>query len=63
MHSFDTVSHMSESAGGRQAARALRVAIIGGGIGGLCLGHGLKRSGAEVTVYERTLVRDDWLQG
>ncbi len=43
--------------------RPLRVAVIGGGIGGLCLAHGLRRAGVDVTVYERTVVRDDWLQG
>jgi 2-polyprenyl-6-methoxyphenol hydroxylase-like FAD-dependent oxidoreductase len=40
-----------------------RVVIIGGGIGGLCLAHGLRRAGIPVTVYERTHRREDWLQG
>jgi 2-polyprenyl-6-methoxyphenol hydroxylase-like FAD-dependent oxidoreductase len=41
----------------------LDVMIIGGGIGGLCLAQGLRRAGVPVTVYERTDVRTDWLQG
>ncbi|MEV6846621.1 NAD(P)/FAD-dependent oxidoreductase [Actinoplanes sp. NPDC051411] len=32
---------------------ALRVIIAGAGIGGLCVAHGLRGAGAEVTVYER----------
>lgn len=30
-----------------------RVAVIGGGIGGLCLAQGLRRAGVDVAVYER----------
>ena len=41
----------------------LEVMIIGGGIGGLCLAQGLRRAGIDVTVYERTQARTDWLQG
>lgn len=39
------------------------VAVIGGGIGGLALAHGLRRAGITVDVYERTRERADWLQG
>jgi 2-polyprenyl-6-methoxyphenol hydroxylase-like FAD-dependent oxidoreductase len=31
----------------------VKVAVVGAGIGGLCLAHGLLQAGAEVTVYER----------
>lgn len=33
--------------------RSLRVAVVGAGLGGLCLAQGLLRAGADVTVYER----------
>lgn len=33
--------------------RELRVLVIGGGIGGLCLAHGLRANGVRVAVYER----------
>jgi 2-polyprenyl-6-methoxyphenol hydroxylase-like FAD-dependent oxidoreductase len=42
---------------------SVRVLVIGGGIGGLCLAHGLRATGADVRVYERGHTRDDWLQG
>ncbi|MEU0570899.1 NAD(P)-binding protein [Nonomuraea sp. NPDC005983] len=29
------------------------VFVVGGGLGGLCLAHGLRRAGLGVTVYER----------
>ncbi|MEV4223745.1 FAD-dependent oxidoreductase [Nonomuraea sp. NPDC049725] len=39
------------------------IAIIGGGIGGLCLAHGLRKAGLDVTVYERDRTPADRLQG
>ena len=41
----------------------LHVLIIGGGIGGLCLAQGLRRSGVSVAVYERDRTPDAGLQG
>lgn len=38
-------------------------AIIGGGIGGLCLAQGLKKAGVSVTVYERDETRSSRSQG
>jgi 2-polyprenyl-6-methoxyphenol hydroxylase-like FAD-dependent oxidoreductase len=31
----------------------IKVAVVGGGLGGLCLANGLLKAGADVTVYER----------
>jgi 2-polyprenyl-6-methoxyphenol hydroxylase-like FAD-dependent oxidoreductase len=39
------------------------IAIIGGGIGGLCLAQGLCKAGLDVTVYERDRTPADRLQG
>lgn len=43
----------------------LNVIVIGGGMGGLCLAHGLRKAGVSVTVYERGPKRVDphWLHG
>ncbi|MEU8400865.1 NAD(P)/FAD-dependent oxidoreductase [Nonomuraea sp. NPDC048892] len=40
-----------------------RIAIIGGGVGGLCLAQGLLKAGLDVTVYERDRTPADRLQG
>lgn len=40
-----------------------QVVIIGAGTGGLCLAHGLVRSGVDVAVFERDRTRVDGLQG
>ncbi|GLX00255.1 NAD(P)/FAD-dependent oxidoreductase [Microtetraspora sp. NBRC 16547] len=40
-----------------------RVLVIGGGIGGLTLAQGLRRSGVSVALYERDRAKDDRLQG
>jgi 2-polyprenyl-6-methoxyphenol hydroxylase-like FAD-dependent oxidoreductase len=48
----------------RSTARSnLHVVIIGGGIGGLTLAQGLKKSGVSVAVYERDRTRTDRVQG
>lgn len=41
----------------------MRIAVVGGGIGGLCLAHGLRKAGMDVVVYERDRSRTDRLQG
>jgi 2-polyprenyl-6-methoxyphenol hydroxylase-like FAD-dependent oxidoreductase len=41
----------------------VRVAIVGAGLGGLCLAQGLRRHGAEVRVYERDAALDSRGQG
>ncbi|WP_214413474.1 FAD-dependent oxidoreductase [Sphaerisporangium fuscum] len=41
----------------------LRIAVIGGGVGGLCLAQGLHKAGMDVTVYERDRTPEDRLQG
>jgi 2-polyprenyl-6-methoxyphenol hydroxylase-like FAD-dependent oxidoreductase len=41
----------------------VHVLIIGGGTGGMCLAHGLKRAGISVSVYERDRTRSDGLHG
>ena len=43
--------------------RPLHVVIIGGGIGGLALAQGLRKSGVSVAVYERDGTRTDRVQG
>ncbi|MEU8383246.1 NAD(P)/FAD-dependent oxidoreductase [Streptosporangium sp. NPDC048865] len=40
-----------------------RVAVVGGGIGGLCLAQGLHGAGIDVTVHERDRTPADRLQG
>ncbi|MEU0572319.1 NAD(P)/FAD-dependent oxidoreductase [Nonomuraea sp. NPDC005983] len=39
------------------------IAIIGGGVGGLCLAQGLRKAGKHVTVHERDRTPTDRLQG
>lgn len=41
----------------------MHVIVIGGGTGGMCLAHGLKRAGISVAVYERYGTRADGLYG
>ncbi|WP_312874075.1 NAD(P)-binding protein [Amycolatopsis jiangsuensis] len=41
----------------------VEVAVVGGGTGGLCLAHGLRRAGVKVAVYERSRTRTERLQG
>ena len=41
----------------------LDVVIIGGGLGGLTLAQGLKKSGVSIAVYERDRTASDRMQG
>ena len=41
----------------------MKVIIIGGGTGGMCLAHGLRRAGIDVAVYERDRTRTSSLHG
>ncbi|MFC9253328.1 FAD-dependent oxidoreductase [Amycolatopsis thailandensis] len=41
----------------------MRIAIIGGGTGGLCLAQGLRKAGIDVSVHERSRTRTERLQG
>lgn len=41
----------------------MRVIVIGGGTGGMCLAHGLRRAGVDVQVFERHRTRTDGLHG
>src|SRR5271155_3983257 len=41
----------------------MRVLVIGGGIGGLCLAQGLKKAGVKVNIYERDRTPSSRLQG
>ncbi|MER5888590.1 NAD(P)/FAD-dependent oxidoreductase [Streptomyces sp. NPDC001941] len=45
------------------STRQLRVVVIGGGIGGLCLAQGLNAAGIDVAVYERDAAPDARTQG
>ncbi|WP_229401442.1 FAD-dependent oxidoreductase [Micromonospora okii] len=45
------------------SATAPHVLIVGAGTGGLCLAHGLRRAGIDVSVYERHATRADGLLG
>ncbi|NBE79774.1 FAD-dependent oxidoreductase [Micromonospora rubida] len=45
------------------SAKAPHVLVIGAGTGGLCLAHGLRRAGLDVSVYERHTTRADGLLG
>jgi salicylate hydroxylase len=47
----------------RAAPAPLHVLIIGGGIGGLALAQGLKKSGVSLAVYERDRTMTDRVQG
>ncbi|SMD26304.1 FAD-dependent oxidoreductase [Kibdelosporangium aridum] len=41
----------------------MKVLVVGGGTGGLCLAQGLRQAGVDVQVYERSRTRTERLQG
>ena len=45
------------------ARKELKVIIIGGGIGGLCLAQGLKKAGIDFEIFERNKDNNSWLEG
>jgi 2-polyprenyl-6-methoxyphenol hydroxylase-like FAD-dependent oxidoreductase len=56
-------AHPNRSSIDNAIRASLHVVIIGGGIGGLTLAQGLKKSGVSVAVYERDRARTDRVQG
>ena len=56
-------AHPDRSSIGTAVRAPLHVVIIGGGIGGLTLAQGLRKSGVSVAVYERDRTRTDRVQG
>ena len=56
-------AHPIRSSLGTAVRAPLHVVIIGGGIGGLTLAQGLKKSGVSAAVYERDRTRTDRVQG
>lgn len=45
------------------SSNRFRVAVVGGGTGGLCLAQALHKAGVQVAVYERSRLRTERLQG
>jgi salicylate hydroxylase len=56
-------AHPDRNSLGTAVRAPLHVVIIGGGIGGLALAQGLKKSGVSAAVYERDRARTDRVQG
>ena len=56
-------AHLNRCSIGNATRAPLQVVIIGGGIGGLTLAQGLKKSGVSAAVYERDRTRTDRVQG
>jgi len=56
-------AHPNRSSIGNAIRAPLHVVIIGGGIGGLTLAQGLKKSRVSAAVYERDRTRTDRVQG
>jgi len=56
-------AHLNRCSIGNATRAPLHVVVIGGGIGGLTLAQGLKKSGVSAAVYERDRTRTDRVQG
>jgi salicylate hydroxylase len=56
-------AHLNRCSIGNATLAPLHVVIIGGGIGGLTLAQGFKKSGVSAAVYERDRTRTDRVQG